>query len=75
MTKTEQLVDVAQALTDAQLDGVLAYARYLRGQSYYMTASADALASIDRGLADASAGRVIPADVGQIDAKIAAREQ
>jgi len=75
MTKGEQLADVAQVLSDEQLDGVIAYARYLRGQPFYKSAPPEALASIERGLTDAAAGRVVEAEsvLADIDAKISAR--
>ena len=77
MTKTEQLTDLVRTLTDAQLDGVLSYVGYLRGEPEYLSAPAEALASIERGLADKSAGRFTMAEdvFRQIDAKIGARGQ
>jgi predicted transcriptional regulator len=72
MSRTEQLADVARTLSDEQFDGLLSFARSLRGQPYYETASAEALASLDQGLADAAAGRVMAAADAfrEIDAKI-----
>lgn len=72
MTRTEQLADAARSLSDEQFDGLLTFVRSLRGQPYFETASEDALASLDQGLADAAAGRVIAAADAfrEIDAKI-----
>ncbi len=77
MTRTEQLTDIADALTDEQFNGLLSFARSLRSEPYYETASIEALGSLDRGLADAAAGRVIAAEdvFCEIEAKIAARAQ
>jgi hypothetical protein len=55
MTKIDQLTQAARSLTDEQIDGVLAYAKSLSGEAYYATAPADALASIERGLAQLAA--------------------
>jgi predicted transcriptional regulator len=75
MTRTEQLADIADALTDEQFNGLMSFARSLCQDPYYDTASLEALESLDRGLADVAAGRVIAADDAfrEIDAKIAAR--
>ena len=76
MTKTEELAREAQVLTGDQLDGLIAYARYLKSEPFFATASADALESIDLGLADAKAGRVTAADTvfARIDQKITSRQ-
>ena len=58
MTKIEQLTQTATALTDDQIDGLIAYAAYLAGEPFYYSAPAEVLASIERGLADHAAGRV-----------------
>ena len=59
MTKIEQLTEAATALTEEQLDGLLAYTKYLTGETYYSTASDDARASIERGLAQHAAGDTV----------------
>ena len=76
MTKTEQLVQEAQVLTGDQIDGLIAYARYLRSGPLHATAPADALASIEAGLGDAKAGRVTAAEAvfARIDQKLASRK-
>jgi hypothetical protein len=61
MTKIEQLTQAATALTDEQLEGVLAYTRYLAGETYFATASTEVLASIDRGQEQQAAGETSPA--------------
>jgi hypothetical protein len=75
MNRTEQLVRAAEVLSDEQFEGLVAYARYLNSESYYATAPDDVLLSIERGLADAAAGRVTAgADVFQrINKKLTAR--
>jgi predicted transcriptional regulator len=62
MTKIEKLTQAATALSDEQLDGLLAYVRSLASEPFYNSAPPEALASLDRGLADARAGRVIDGD-------------
>jgi predicted transcriptional regulator len=61
MTKIEQLTQAATALTDEQLEGVLAYTKYLAGETYYAAASAEIRASIERGLEQQAAGETSPA--------------
>jgi hypothetical protein len=75
MNRTEQLTRAADGLSDEQLEGLIAYAGYLRSDSYYATAPDDVLLSIERGLDDAAAGRVTAgAEVFQrISKKLAAR--
>jgi hypothetical protein len=76
MTKVEELTRELEVFTGDQLDGLIAYARYLRSEPYYASAPAEALVSIDRGLADANAGRVTAADdvFARLDKKIASRQ-
>ena len=59
MTKIEQLTQTATALTDDQIDGLIAYAAYLAGEPFYYSAPAEVLVSIERGVADHAAGRVV----------------
>ena len=59
MSKSEQLASAARSLNDEQLDGLIAFAQYLASEAYVDTAPASVLASIDRGIADAEAGRVV----------------
>ena len=75
MNRTEQLTRAADELSDEQLEGLVAYAHYLKADSYYETAPDDVLLSIERGLEDAAAGRVTAgAEVFQrINKKLAAR--
>jgi hypothetical protein len=65
MSKIDQLIEAATALTDEQIDGVLAYTRSLApslaGESAYASASPDVLASIQRGLTQAKPGDTQPA--------------
>lgn len=62
MTKIEQLTRTATALPDEQIDGLIAYARYLATEPVYYTAPPEALASLERGLAEHAAGTARPAD-------------
>jgi len=61
MTKIEQLAQAASGLTEDQIDGLMAYTRYLTGTTYYATATPEALASIERGMAQHAAGEARPA--------------
>lgn len=62
MTKTEQLASAARKLNDEQLDGLIAFVNYLASEAYIDTAPASVLALIDRGIADAEAGRIVPGE-------------
>lgn len=62
MTKTELLTAEVSDLTDEQVDGLIAYARYLKSEPMYYSAPPEVLASIERGLADAEAERVSPGE-------------
>lgn len=62
MTKIEQLTAMAQPLPDDQLDGLIAYARYLSSEPHYYSLPADVLASIERGAAEHAAGQSVPAE-------------
>ncbi|MDZ4843519.1 MAG: hypothetical protein SH859_15440 [Hyphomicrobium aestuarii] len=61
MTRTQELTAVADQLNEDQLAGLLAYARYLEGDSVHATASPEALTSIERGLEQAERGETSPA--------------
>jgi hypothetical protein len=62
MTKIEHLSQTAAALSEDQLDGLIEYAKYLVSEPFYASAPPEALASIERGLAQHAAGQHIPAD-------------
>ncbi len=62
MTKIEQLAEAAIALPDDQIDGLIAYARYLVSEPLYYSAPPEALTSIRQGLAEYEAGNSMPAD-------------
>ena len=59
MTKVEQLTNVANTLSNDQLDGLIAYTHHLSSEPFYTSAPKEVLASIDRGIDDADAGRVV----------------
>lgn len=61
MSKIDQLTSAAKALPEAQLDGLIAFARDLASEPAYDSASPEALASIERGLAEHAAGESKPA--------------
>lgn len=75
MTKIEQLTTTAATLPDDQIDGLIAYARYLQSEPFFYCASPEALASLERGIAEADAGNVRPASevFQRIRDRIAAR--
>jgi predicted transcriptional regulator len=60
MTRVQELAAVAAHLDDDQLAGLVAFARYLKGESVYATAPPEALASIERGLEQAQRGETAP---------------
>lgn len=62
MGKVEQLIEAAAPLDDEQVDGLIAYARSLASESIYSSAPPEAVASIERGLAEIASGRTVPAD-------------
>ena len=59
MTKIEQLTQTAAALSDEQIDGLIAYAAYLAGQPLYYSAPPEVRASIDRGLDQYARGNTV----------------
>ena len=76
MTKTEELVVAAKALSDEQLEGLIAFTRQLASEPWYDTAPPEVLAAIDRGIADADAGRLIAGEkvFRRLSRKIAASQ-
>lgn len=74
MTKLERLTEAAASLDEDQIDGLIAYATYLAGASFYETAPAEVRASIQRGIDDMAAGRVVDGEAlhKAIAARIAA---
>lgn len=59
MTRTEQIVREAAALSEDQQDAALDFIRALKRDPYYHSASPEALAALDRGLAEIAAGQTI----------------
>ena len=72
MTKIDQLTKTAAALSEEQIDGLIAYAVYLAGQPLYYSAPAEVLASIEFGLAEHARGESIAASTAfaRLQAKI-----
>lgn len=62
MGKVEQLIQAAAPLADEQVDGLIAYARSLTSEPIYRSAPPEAVASIERGLAEIAAAETIPAE-------------
>ncbi len=71
MSKIDQLTSAAEALPEAQLDGLIAFARDLASEPAYYSVSADVLASIERGLSEHAASESRPA--GEVFARLARR--
>jgi predicted transcriptional regulator len=66
MSKMEaiaQFCRIAEQLSEEELQAVLDYSSYMAGPSVYSTLSEADKASINRGLADKQAGRVVDGDV------------
>ena len=59
MTRTEQIVHEAAALSEDQQAAALDFIRALKRAPYFYSASPEALAALDRGLAEIEAGQVI----------------
>ncbi len=62
MTKIEQLTSVAQQLSDDQVADLLALAQSMAEAPFYDRAPPEALASIERGLAQIARGDVVSLD-------------
>jgi predicted transcriptional regulator len=60
MTKFERLHAEAASLSDAQIEDLIAVARYLKSDVFRDSVPPEVLASIDSGIADAEAGRTKP---------------
>ncbi len=59
MTKVDQLTAAAETLSDDQLDALIDIARGMKDRPFYYAAPPEALALLDRGLAEIEAGRTI----------------
>ena len=70
MTKTEQLTAVAERLSEEQIDALLDFAQSMAGRPFYETAPPEALASLERGLAQIAAGEVV--ELGELDKRLKA---
>lgn len=62
MTKVDQLAAAAEALSDDQLDALIDIAKGMKDKPFYYTAPPEALALLDRGLAEIAAGQTIPGE-------------
>lgn len=62
MGKVEQLIEAAVPLADEQVDGLIAYARSLLLEPVYSSAPLEAMASIERGLAQVAKGETVAAE-------------
>ena len=61
MSKIDQLTEAARTLPDAQLEGLIAFARDLAAGAVYDDLPPEARQSFDRGLAEHAAGLSRPA--------------
>ena len=59
MTKTEQLTDVAEQLSEEQVDALLSFARSLAEEPFFEKAPAQALTSLERGLRQIDRGETV----------------
>lgn len=60
MNRTSQLVAEAATLSESQIEDLIAVAQYFKAETYFASAPTEVRASIDRGIADAEAGRTKP---------------
>lgn len=72
MTKLDRLTQAASTLRDEQLDGLLGYVESLSAAPFYYSAPPEALASIERGLAQVANGETMPGEevFARLQAKI-----
>lgn len=75
MTKVEKLAAAAEALSDDQIDALISVAQAMKDRPFYYRAPPEALAAMDRGLAEAAAGKSISGDdvLARIDQGLKAR--
>ena len=59
MTKIEQLQAAVQSLSEEQVEALISFARSMKGKPFYDSALPEALASIDRGLAQIARGDTV----------------
>ena len=62
MSKVEKLQKAAESLSDDQVEALISFAQSMRDKAFYDSAPADALASIERGLAQVGRGETISLD-------------
>ncbi|RTL65994.1 MAG: hypothetical protein EKK41_19495 [Hyphomicrobiales bacterium] len=63
MSKIDKLTEIAGKLSEDQIEGLIHYAQTLVEEPFLDRAPPEALESLERGLADARAGRVIDAKI------------
>ncbi|MEI9902058.1 MAG: hypothetical protein WDN31_20340 [Hyphomicrobium sp.] len=59
MGNIERLQEVAQALTDEQVEALITFARSMKDKPFYDSAPPEALASIERGQAQIERGETV----------------
>ena len=62
MTQLEKLEAAAKALSEPQIEALIGFARSMQGKAYFDTAPPEAIASIERGLAQIDAGLTLSLD-------------
>lgn len=59
MTQLEKLQAAAKSLSDSQIEALIDFAESMQGKSFYETAPPEAIASLERGLAQIDAAQTV----------------
>jgi hypothetical protein len=70
MTKIEQIAREAQALSDHQLEAALEFIRSMKREPLFYSAPPEALASLERGLAEVGRGETLSLE--EVDRRLSA---
>jgi hypothetical protein len=75
MTRTEQIVREAASLSEDQQEAALDFIRALKRVPYFYSVPPEAVAALDRGLAEIEAGQTIAGEdvFSSIDSRLKAR--
>lgn len=74
MTKLEKLQAAAVSLSDSQIEALIDFAKSMQGKSFYETAPPEAIASLERGLAQIETGQTFSLDELALRLKRAAEQ-